>query len=103
MSNSSEVRSGNGNLSATEWACWVAERVEARKRTFLNEPEEMIGAYDRERSNMDNYRVYEVEVGHRWKVVELADPLVHEWDVSYDVDLFRCSETKYLGGGSVRT
>lgn len=42
--------------SGAQWASWVAQRVEARKRTFLNEPEEMIGAYNRERSNMDDYR-----------------------------------------------
>lgn len=60
MTNLSRARLDSIGGSATEWACWVAERVEARKRTFLNEPEEMIGAYNRERSNMDDYRGREV-------------------------------------------
>lgn len=41
------------------------------------------------------YRVYEAIPGEEWKVVELADPLDHEWRVSYQVDPFRCRETKY--------
>ena len=43
-----------------EWVAWVTERAETRKRTFLNEPEEMIGAYNRERSNIDDYRGREI-------------------------------------------
>jgi len=56
MKSVSEVGRDSVNWSAVEWAHWVAQRVAARKRTFLNEPEEMIGAYNRERSNMDDYR-----------------------------------------------
>lgn len=41
------------------------------------------------------YRVYEAEAGRNWRVVELADPLAYEWDVSYEVDLFRCPDSKY--------
>ena len=40
------------------------------------------------------YRVYEEEVGQEWKVVELANPLEFDWEVTYDVDLLRCSEAR---------
>jgi len=41
------------------------------------------------------YRVYEAVHDHCWEIVELADPLEHEWPVTYQVDPFRCRETRY--------
>lgn len=41
------------------------------------------------------YRVHEAVPNQKWGVVELADPLDHEWRVSYQVDPFRCQDTKY--------
>ncbi|GAF88894.1 unnamed protein product, partial [marine sediment metagenome] len=49
------------------------------------------------------YRVYEAETGQRWQVVELADPLAYEWEVSYDVDLFRRPEAKYWDVGATES
>lgn len=41
------------------------------------------------------YRIYEAVEGKEWQVVVLADPLRHDWPLSYNVDLFRCSESEY--------
>lgn len=41
------------------------------------------------------YRVYEAVPGQEWEVVQLADPVDHDWEVSYEVDPFRCHATKY--------
>ena len=46
--------------SAGEWRQWLAERLERRLATFRNEPEEMIGAFERERASVDNYRGREI-------------------------------------------
>ena len=34
--------------SAQQWAVWVADKAQTRENTFINEPEEMTGAYNRE-------------------------------------------------------
>lgn len=40
------------------------------------------------------YRIYEAVDGQGWDVVELANPLAYDWDLTYTVDPFRCPETK---------
>lgn len=44
------------NWPAERWRQWMAERLSRRLATFRNEPEEMIGAFERERASVDNYR-----------------------------------------------
>jgi len=53
----STIMSDKGtNWSAKTWAQWVEDRVRRRAETFVNEPEEMVAAYERERRNIDDYR-----------------------------------------------
>lgn len=45
---------------AKEWGQWLSDRLDRRLATFRNEPEEMIGAFERERSYIDDYRGREI-------------------------------------------
>ena len=42
--------------SEKEWADWLTKRVERRITTFVNEPEEMFGSYQREAASVEDYR-----------------------------------------------
>ena len=54
------MTAGSSTWSAERWTTWVSDRVETRKRTFVNEPAEMIAAYNREHATMEDYRGREV-------------------------------------------
>jgi hypothetical protein len=43
------------SLSVQEWTERLLELTQRRIRTFVNEPGEMIAAYERERGNIDDY------------------------------------------------
>lgn len=44
------------NMSSAEWQKWILEEVERRERSFANDPDEMIAAYNRERNYTNDYR-----------------------------------------------
>ena len=41
------------------------------------------------------YRIYEAIAGQEWEVIELVNPVDHDWPTSYAVDPFQCPATRY--------
>lgn len=85
--------SGGRNIQCVRRFIEVKGRS-SEKGTVPLEGNELEAARNR-RDKYYIYRVYEVIPNQKWEVVELADPFDHEWRVSYQVDPFRCQNTKY--------
>ena len=83
----------------------VARFIEVKGRSSPNGPVPLEGNELRAARKYGGryyiYRVFELRDGVAWQFVALRDPLAYDWEVSYEVDPFRCPDTSYWAVSAV--